>query len=88
MKIQIRFDGPPGLVSGRFIEVEDEKGRGLRLGEWQQDGSDWLLVIPVSRRLLEALDEIRVIAENEPTIDSTLVAIQRTARTAIKEAAL
>lgn len=45
MKIQIRFDGPPGPVSGRFIEVEDEQGRGVKVGEWKQDGTDWLLVI-------------------------------------------
>lgn len=45
MKLQVRFDGPPGPVSGRFIETEDEFGRGINAGQWHQDGEDWLLVI-------------------------------------------
>ena len=45
MKIQIRFDGPPEHIAGRFIEVEDESGRSISVGEWTQDGSDWLLKI-------------------------------------------
>lgn len=36
--------------------------------------------------LLNALDSIRVIAEGEPTIDATLVIIQRMARAAIQAA--
>ncbi len=44
--MQIRFDGPPSHVSGRFIEVEDDRGRSIKVGEWRQDGPDWLLVIP------------------------------------------
>ncbi len=44
-KIQLRFDGPPGPVSGRFVEAEDEYGRSIRVGEWVQDGDYWLLVI-------------------------------------------
>lgn len=86
MKIQIRFDGPPGPVSGRFIEVEDEQGRGVKVGEWKQDGTDWLLIIPYNQaELLKALDAVRLIAENEPTVDATLVTIQRIARKAIRE---
>ncbi len=42
--IQIRFDGPPGPVAGRFVEVEDSKtGKSIRWGEWIQDGEYWLL---------------------------------------------
>lgn len=44
--IQIRFDGPPGPEAGRFVEVEDIDGKGIRIGEWVQDGEYWLLVIP------------------------------------------
>lgn len=44
--IQIRFDGPPGPEAGRFVEVEDIDGHGIRIGEWVQDGDYWLLVIP------------------------------------------
>lgn len=42
---QIRFDGPPGPVPGRFVECETLGGKGLRVGRWEQDGSDWLLVV-------------------------------------------
>lgn len=51
MKFQIRFDGPPGPQSGRFIETEDEHGHGIKAGEWVRDTtgtmgeSDWLLKI-------------------------------------------
>ena len=68
--MQIRFDGPPSHVSGRFIEVEDENGCGIKVGEWRQDGSEWLLVIPdvakeaqMSGSIGEKLDQI--IAEAE-----------------------
>lgn len=32
--VNVVFDGPPGQDSPRLIEVEDENGRSLRLGEW------------------------------------------------------
>jgi len=48
--IQIRFDGPPGLKGGRFIEIELTCGKSISLGEWKQDGNDWLLVIPQAIR--------------------------------------
>ena len=44
-KLVIRFDGPPGHESGRFIEVELD-GTSINYGEWEQDGDDWLLVLP------------------------------------------
>ncbi|KKM90214.1 hypothetical protein LCGC14_1240940 [marine sediment metagenome] len=55
--MQIRFDGPPSHVSGRFIEVEDDRGRSIKVGEWRQDGSDWLLVIPDVRQTAEQMLE-------------------------------
>ena len=42
-KIRIVFDGPPGPVSGRFIEVENEHGEGMSLGGWKEDGEFWYL---------------------------------------------
>lgn len=42
---QIRFDGPPGPESGRFVEVETLDGKGIKVGEWVPDGNDWLLKI-------------------------------------------
>jgi hypothetical protein len=34
--INIVFDGPPAHESGRFVEVEDDKGHGLRVGQWYE----------------------------------------------------
>lgn len=28
------FDGPPGPEAGRFVEVEDDQGRGISIGHW------------------------------------------------------
>lgn len=44
-EFQIRFDGPPGPESGRFVECETLAGKGINVGRWQQDGEYWLLVI-------------------------------------------
>ena len=42
--IDIVFDGPPGHESGRFVEVEDEKGASFRAGEWiQRPDGFWAL---------------------------------------------
>ena len=32
--INIIFDGPPSHESGRFVEVETDDGRSIRVGEW------------------------------------------------------
>ena len=42
--IDIVFDGPPGPISGRFIEVEDSTGASIAYGEWidRKDGT-WAL---------------------------------------------
>ena len=42
-KIRIVFDGPPGPESGRFVEVENERGEGLSFGEWKHDSEFWYL---------------------------------------------
>lgn len=48
MPTELRFvcDGPPGPEAGRFVEVENERGESLRVGEWREreDGL-WELVI-------------------------------------------
>ena len=48
MKIAVVFDGPPGPESGRFVEVENERGEGIRVGRWEEstDGC-WRLWIEV-----------------------------------------
>ncbi len=34
--IDVVFDGPPGPESGRFVEVEDDQGKSVEVGEWVQ----------------------------------------------------
>ena len=58
-RLVIRFDGPPGPTAGRFIEVE-LGGKGVSYGEWEQDGDDWLLVLPDADARVVQLE-----AENE-----------------------
>jgi hypothetical protein len=49
--VDIVFDGPPGPQSGRFVEVEDEDGRSIRLGEWiARPNGYWALRLPDPRR--------------------------------------
>lgn len=44
--INIIFDGPPEHNAGRFVEVETDDGKSLKIGEWikQKDGF-WALRI-------------------------------------------
>jgi hypothetical protein len=42
----IVFDGPPSHESGRFVEVEDDQQRSVKIGEWvQRDDGYWVLRI-------------------------------------------
>lgn len=44
--LHILFDGPPGPTAGRFVEVEDDFGESLNVGEWKRrDDGLWELVI-------------------------------------------
>lgn len=44
--IDIVFDGPPGAQSGQFVEVEDDQGRSIRVGEWvERPDGYWALRI-------------------------------------------
>lgn len=43
--IDIVFDGPPGPISGRFVEVERD-GASIGIGEWVQQDDLWMLRIP------------------------------------------
>jgi hypothetical protein len=49
MFVDIVFDGPPGPESGRFVEVENQLGRSVDVGEWihRPDGY-WVLRISPS----------------------------------------
>ncbi|TCM51396.1 hypothetical protein [Kribbella sp. VKM Ac-2568] len=44
--INIVFDGPPAHDGGRFVEVETDDGRSMRIGQWLEraDGR-WVLRI-------------------------------------------
>jgi hypothetical protein len=44
--INIVFDGPPTHEGGRFVEVETDDGRSMRIGHWSErpDGN-WVLRI-------------------------------------------
>ncbi len=51
--IDIVFDGPPGPTCGRFVEVEDAEGCGLKRGEWvERDDGFWALRLPDPSALL------------------------------------
>lgn len=44
--INIIFDGPPGHVTGRFVEVERDDGSSINIGEWIDRGDGyWALRI-------------------------------------------
>lgn len=52
--IDIVFDGPPGAEFGRFVEVENEQGQSIQVGEWVGPGGErdfWRLRIPTDRGL-------------------------------------
>lgn len=44
--IDIVFDGPPGHEAPRFVEVENEKGKSISVGDWISRGDGtWALRI-------------------------------------------
>ncbi len=47
-ELRIVFDGPPGAVSGRFVEVETPDGASVNAGEWhERDDGLWELRISI-----------------------------------------
>jgi hypothetical protein len=46
--IDIVFDGPPSMPAPRFVEVENDEGESIKVGEWieRPDGL-WVLRIPL-----------------------------------------
>ena len=58
--INIIFDAPPSHESGRFVEVENDNGESIKIGEWiEQDGGFWALRITADqfKAPLEQKDE-------------------------------
>lgn len=44
--IDVVFDGPPSHESGRFVEVENNSGKSVAVGEWIDRGNGlWALRI-------------------------------------------
>ncbi len=57
--IDIVFDGPPSHESGRFVEVEDESGASISLGEWvEREDGFWALRIPDYREARALFNEL------------------------------
>jgi hypothetical protein len=50
--IDIVFDGPPGPVAGRFVEVEAETGASIRCGKWIDCDGLWRLRIDLPTEAL------------------------------------
>lgn len=77
--IDIVFDGPPGPVSGRFIEVEDSDGRSISIGTWVEYGecnpSFWALRILDPRQIEPLRAEL---AKYRGMQDETLAVTRKT----------
>lgn len=44
--IDVVFDGPPGPVAGRFVELENDQRRSIICGDWvYRDDGYWVLRI-------------------------------------------
>lgn len=61
--VDIVFDGPPGpsALGGRFVEIEDLKGRSVRVGKWRDRGNGfWALRLglPVIRSRRDLIEEV------------------------------
>lgn len=65
MKINIVMKNPPGPDSD-FVEVEDENGVSMKLGEWVQQGEFWALSFDtkdledLDTEMDEYLEQVRV----------------------------
>jgi hypothetical protein len=47
--LDIVFDGPPGPEAGRFVEVENDQGKSVKVGAWmKRDGVYWALRLQVA----------------------------------------
>jgi len=59
--INVIFDGPPGPEGGRFVEIENDRGESIRVGEWEADPRPeheglWRLRIPATALKLALLE--------------------------------
>lgn len=57
--IDIVFDGPPSYKSGRFVEVENEKGESVRVGQWIDRGDGfWALRLDHPQEIIELKQKV------------------------------
>ena len=74
--VDIVFDGPPGLKSGRLVEVEDSDGFSIRIGEWSNRGDGyWVLRIPDSRCIAEMQSHLDSAEERIAELEAALQAL-------------
>jgi hypothetical protein len=53
-QIDVVFDGPPGPNSRRFVEVEDEAGKSVDVGDWvEREDGYWALRIQIPASSVE-----------------------------------
>ena len=74
--LHIVFDGPPSHESGRFVEVENDAGASVSVGEWTErpDGF-WDLTIPDARTLAAALAQaVEALEAQPPPANAALLA--------------
>ena len=58
-EIRVVFDGPPGAVSGRFVEVETPDGASVNAGTWHERGDGlWELRISAAILATQAREEV------------------------------
>lgn len=47
--LAIVFDGPPGPLAGRFVEIEDGSGASISLGTWvERENGYWAINVDLS----------------------------------------
>ena len=61
--VYVVFDGPPGPVSGRFIETENERGEGVGGIGWRKDERDYWLLGPFSETTVPYVELARAVME-------------------------
>lgn len=73
--IDIVIDGPPGPIAGRFVEVEDPRGRSIHVGQWIDRGDSWALRIPMPGTAAAAQHDERLVELEDVAIAGTLSAL-------------
>jgi len=73
--VDVVFDGPPSHESGRFVEVENDKGASIRFGEWVHR-PDGFWALRITRRDV-CVDPAKVEANRSRAIQSVILVLHR-----------